>query len=100
MTLSFRRHVSAPSDPGTAMWLRGAWYRFTSSKRAMHRSVSLHLRQFPKLVCIKLNKVENPESQAVLGKTSALFNPIQTHPCHERRLRPIRAAIARRPDRV
>ena len=29
---------------GTAIWLRGAWHRFLSSKRVMHHSVLLHMR--------------------------------------------------------
>jgi len=85
---------------GTAIWLRGAWHRFLSSKRAMHRSVLLHMRLISDLRLYKIEQCRNLRKLGRSGKTWAVFNFIQTHPRHARRLLMVRAAIARPPDRV
>ena len=44
---------------GTAIWLRGAWHRFLSNKRAMHRSVLLHMRLISELRLYKIEQCRN-----------------------------------------
>jgi hypothetical protein len=73
----------------------------TDSRQARGRCIAQRdstCAQFRKFVCIKLNSVGNPASQAARGKTSAVFNFIQIHSRHERRLLSIRVATARRSD--
>ena len=95
--------VGAKRPPGLQYGSGGPGAGFTSSTRGQARGRCIAqcgstCAQFRKFVCIKLNSVRNPGSQAASGKTSAVFNFIQIHSRHERRLLSIRVATARRSD--
>jgi hypothetical protein len=81
---SFRRCASAPSAPGTAIWLRGAWHRITlvsgrciaqcCSTCGQFRKFAAQWQRRPmaacrripsarKAVCIKLNSAETTRGQ-------------------------------------
>ena len=79
------------ATPGTAIWLRGAWHRFTSSTRAMHRSVWLHMRPISEVRLYKTEQRGKSRKPGRSGETSAVFNFIQIHSRDERRLLSIRA---------
>jgi hypothetical protein len=114
---SFADMLRRQATPGTAVWLRGPG---TSTLRG--RSVA-HVAQHAAVSEARLYKREQrrkssdtgeieghprkftaPGRASLLGtavrKTSAVFNFIQPFSGYERRLLSLRAAIARRPDRV
>ena len=86
------------ATPGTAIWLRGPGTGLRQIRGRCIAQCGSTCAQFRKFVCIKLNSVGNPASQAARGKTSAVFNLIQIRSRHERRLLSIRVATARRSD--